>query len=377
MRANSGPLIPHGARSMLESSRTVALRGRLGRPNVGKSRLFNRLTGRRLSIVHDQPGVTRDVISAEVGDAYCLPVKLDTGGIGMDLEQTPQRIAHAAEDQVEFALQAAQVILFVVDAQSGITTLDERVAEKLRRYGPQVLLVANKVDMDVDASQADEFVQLGLGMPVSVSAEHGRGVIELNHAIEARLGPKPPAARSADRRIPIALFGRPNVGKSSLGNALLKSQRLIVSDVPGTTRDAVELDLEYQKSSNETLKFRLADTAGLRSKRKVDSSVEYFSSMRTQHALERSDVVFLVIDAMEGVTKQDQALAGAIQDAGKSMVVVVNKWDLVLQQWEQQPVDGFKNVQQFAQAYEKSLRKQFFFFRIQRFYLCLPQRDFK
>jgi GTP-binding protein len=301
--------------SILESSRTVAL---VGRPNVGKSRLFNRLTGRRLSIVHDQPGVTRDVISAEVGDAYWL---LDTGGIGMDLEQTPQRIAHAAEDQVEFALQAAQVILFVVDAQSGITTLDERVAEKLRRYGPQVLLVANKVDMDVDASQADEFVQLGLGMPVSVSAEHGRGILELNHAIEARLGPKPPlAARSADRRIPIALFGRPNVGKSSLGNALLKSQRLIVSDVPGTTRDAVELDLEYQKSSNETLKFRLADTAGLRSKRKVDSSVEYFSSMRTQHALERSDVVFLVIDAMEGVTKQDQALAGAIQDAGKSMV---------------------------------------------------------
>ena len=142
---------------------------------------------------------------------------------------------------------------------------------------------------------------------------------------------------------------------------MLKSQRLIVSDVPGTTRDAVELDLGYQKSSNEVLKFRLADTAGLRSKRKVDSSVEYFSSMRTQHALERSDVVFLVIDAMEGVTKQDQALAGAIQDAGKSMVVVVNKWDLVLQQWEQQPVDGFKNVQQFAQAYEKSLRKQFFF----------------
>ena len=187
--------------SILESSRTVAL---VGRPNVGKSRLFNRLTGRRLSIVHDQPGVTRDVISAEVGDAYCL---LDTGGIGMDLEQTPQRIAHAAEDQVEFALQAAQVILFVVDAQSGITTLDERVAEKLRRYGPTVLLVANKVDMDVDASQADEFVQLGLGMPVSVSAEHGRGVIELNHAIEARLGPKPPAARSADRRIPIASDG--------------------------------------------------------------------------------------------------------------------------------------------------------------------------
>lgn len=341
---------------MLESTRTVAL---VGRPNVGKSRLFNRLTGRRLSIVHDQPGVTRDVISAEVGDAYCL---LDTGGIGMDLEQTPQRIAHAAEDQVEFALQAAQVILFVVDAQSGITTLDERVADKLRRYGPQVLLVANKVDMDVNASQADEFVQLGLGMPISVSAEHGRGVLELNHAIESRLGPKPHATRqSTDRRIPIALFGRPNVGKSSLGNALLKSQRLIVSDVPGTTRDAVELDLEYQKSPNERLRFRLADTAGLRSKRKVDSSVEYFSSMRTQHALERSDVVFLVIDAMDGVTKQDQALAGAIQDAGKSMVVVVNKWDLVLQQWEQQPVEGFKNVQQFAQSYEKSLRKQFFF----------------
>jgi len=342
---------------MIDPSRTVAL---VGRPNVGKSRLFNRLCGRRLSIVHDMPGVTRDLISVEVRDDYVL---LDTGGIGMELEMTPKNIALAAEDQVEFAIQAASIILFVVDVKTGITALDEIVAQKLRRYGKHVLLVANKVDLEENDGSADEFLSLGLGHPFRVSAEHGRGVADLNDAIDAQLGPKPAdSAADPSQRINISLVGRPNVGKSSIGNRLLHSKRLIVSDVPGTTRDSIELDLDYQQpGGGELLKFRLADTAGLRMKRKVDSPVEYFSTVRTQHALERSDVAFLVIDAMDGVTKQDQALAGDILDAGKALVVVVNKWDLVIDQWEREPVDGFKTLKKFLESYEKSLRKEMFF----------------
>jgi len=338
------------------SSRTVAL---VGRPNVGKSRLFNRLCGRRMSIVHDQPGVTRDLISTEVDGDYTL---FDTGGIGMELEMTPKQIADAAEAQVDFAIQAARVVLFVVDARSGITTLDERVAENLRRHGKEVIVVVNKVDSEREEAAADEFASLGLGEVIPVSAEHGRGMGALDEAIANLLGPKPAAGREpAERRIPISLVGRPNVGKSSLGNALLASSRLIVSDVPGTTRDSVELDLDYRHPDGETLKFRLTDTAGLRMKRKVDSPVEYFSGVRTQHAIEHSDVVFLVIDAADGVTRQDQVLAGEILDAGKALVVVVNKWDLIIDRWEQEPIEGYKNLKHFLTKYEASLRKEMFF----------------
>ncbi|MEN8662042.1 MAG: ribosome biogenesis GTPase Der [Lentimonas sp.] len=341
---------------MIDPSRTVAL---VGRPNVGKSRLFNRLCGKRMSIVHDMPGVTRDLISTEVDDNYVL---LDTGGIGMEIEMTAKKISVAAEDQVEFAIHAASVILFIVDAREGITSLDEIVAQKLRRYGKKVLLVANKVDFEENEDSADEFVRLGLGDPFCTSAEHGRGITDLNAAIEDALGPKPDESESdKSKRIRFSLVGRPNVGKSSIGNKLLNSNRLIVSDVAGTTRDAVELDLDYKHKDGETLKFRMADTAGLRGKSKVNSPVEYFSSVRTQAALERSDVVFLIIDAVDGVTKQDQALAGAILDAGKALVIVVNKWDLIIDRWERDPIEGFKNLKHFLTKYEESLRKEMFF----------------
>jgi GTP-binding protein len=341
---------------MIDPSRTVAL---VGRPNVGKSRLFNRLCGRRLSIVHDQPGVTRDLISAEVDDDYLL---LDTGGIGMELEMTPKQIAAASEEQVDFAIGAAAVIVFIVDGRAGLTALDERVAEKLRRHGRPVVLAVNKIDRAEDEGAADEFAGLGLGEALAVSAEHGRGAKALEEAIRKILGPKPPAAAGPrEHRIRISLVGRPNVGKSSLGNRLLDSSRLIVSDVPGTTRDSVELDLDYRRPDGDTLKFRLADTAGLRSKRKVDSPVEYFSTVRTQHAIERSDVVLLVVDALDGVTRQDQALAGQIVEAGRALIVAVNKWDLVTDRWRGQPVEGYKSLKHFLQAYEKSLRKELFF----------------
>lgn len=344
---------------MIDPSRTVAL---VGRPNVGKSRLFNRLCGRRLSIVHDQPGVTRDLISAEVDDDFVL---LDTGGLGMELEMTPKKIANAAEEQVGFAIQASSVILFIVDIREGVTALDEIVAEKLRRYGKEVILVANKADLEDVDDGAYDFISLGLGDAIPVSAEHGRGIYDLLEMVRGKLGEKTEAGESAPpiepTRIRISLMGRPNVGKSSIGNKLLNSTRLIVSDVPGTTRDSVELDLDYKSKDDEILKFRMADTAGLRSKSKVDSAVEFFSTVRTQHAMESSDVVFLVIDAVKGVTKQDQALAGAVLDAGRALVIVVNKWDLIIEQWNRAPIEGFKNLKHFIESYEKSLRKEMFF----------------
>ncbi len=343
---------------MIDPSRTVAL---VGRPNVGKSRLFNRLCRRRLSIVHDMPGVTRDLVSAEVNDDFVL---LDTGGLGMQTAMTPQKIAQAAEQQVDFAIQAATVVLFVVDLREGMTALDEIVAEQLRRYGKPVILVANKADSEEQTEDAYAFIRLGLGDPVAVSAEHGHGIHRLLDRIQQMLGNK--AAFDTDapvepKRIRIALIGRPNVGKSSIGNSLLNSKRLIVSDVPGTTRDSVELDVDYAHKDGATFKFRLADTAGLRGKTKVDSPVEFFSSVRSRAAMERSDVVFLVIDAVDGVTKQDQALAGAVLDAGRALVVVVNKWDLIIEQWEREPIEGFRSLKHFLESYEHSLRREMFF----------------
>jgi len=343
---------------MIDPSRTVAL---VGRPNVGKSRLFNRLCGRRLSIVHDMPGVTRDLISAEVDDDFVL---LDTGGLGMEIEMTAKKISDAAEQQVDFAIQASSVVLFVVDVREGITALDEIVAAKLRRFGKEVILVANKADSEDIEDDAFEFLRLGLGDAMPVSAEHGRGIADLLAVTKEKLGEKPEVLEGAPAepsRIRISLMGRPNVGKSSIGNRLLNSTRLIVSDVAGTTRDAVELDLDYKHKDGEILKFRMADTAGLRGKSKVDSPVEFFSTVRTQHAMESSDVVFLVIDAVAGVTKQDQVLAGSVLDAGRALVIVVNKWDLIIEQWEREPIEGFKSLKHFIESYEKSLRKEMFF----------------
>lgn len=341
---------------MIHPSRTVAL---VGRPNVGKSRLFNRLCGKRISIVHDLPGVTRDLISAEVRDDYVL---IDTGGIGMEPGMTPKDIATAVEEQVEFAIQAATLILFVVDARAGVSSLDEIVAEKLRHYGKPVVLVTNKVDHEGSEGDADDFVRLGLGVPFPVSAEHGRGIYDLECAIGGRLGPKTISYPTDEsKRIRISLIGRPNVGKSSIGNKLLNSTRLIVSDVAGTTRDCVEFDLDYPHKDGELLKFRMADTAGLRMKRKVGSPVEYFSSVRTREAIRSSDVVFLVIDAVDGVTKQDQAMAGEVLNAGRALAVVVNKWDQIIETWKEEPVEGYRNLKHFLRTYEDSLRKKMFF----------------
>lgn len=335
-------------------ARTVAL---VGRPNVGKSRLFNRLAGKRLAIVHDQPGVTRDVNSTHVaaGDFTLL----DTGGLGLVADPNLRQIVAAAEEQVWFAIEAAGLICFVVDGQQGLTPLDETLAERLRASGKPVLLVVNKIDLPRHVGRADDFARLGLGDPIAVSAEHGYHEDRLREEILEVLGPPPPEPPPEAARIRIAFVGRPNVGKSSLCNALFKAERLVVSEVPGTTRDSVALDLDYQAGEDQVWRFRLVDTAGVRKRTKVDSSVEYFSGLRTRESFENAEVVFLVIDALEGVTSQDKALAGEMIEAGRCVAVIVNKWDLARERLQEPDMKDDEAT--FRRKYAEAALRELFF----------------
>ena len=344
-------------------SRIVAI---VGRPNVGKSRLFNRLARKRISIVHDQPGITRDVISAEIAEGqYTL---LDTGGLGYKGEDTPAALTKASEQQVDFAIAAASVIIFVVDGLSGLSSLDEKIAQMLRKSKKRVLLVVNKADFNDDKIELSEAYRLGLGEPLRVSAEHGRGESDLRDAVLAALGPVPTpeaedaAAKTASDPLCICFIGRPNVGKSSLSNRMLKSERLIVSEVPGTTRDAIELPFEFRGRDGKDYPFKLIDTAGIKAATKLASPVEYFSRLRSLDAIKNTDVVFLVLDAFEGVTQQDKAIAGEAIKEGKPIVIVVNKWDLVQNAFKSQ--GGFapyKSERDYREKYEHALFERLFF----------------
>ena len=334
---------------------TVAL---VGRPNVGKSRLFNRLARRRLAIVHDQAGVTRDVNSTVVENHYTL---LDTGGIGLVVDMDHEKLIAAAEAQVWLAVQTADLICFLADGREGQTPLDETIAERLRQSGKRVLLVVNKIDHEGLEATLDEFSALGLGEPVPVSAEHGYNITSLEEAIEAAIGPPPEEEKEEEHRIHLAFVGRPNVGKSSLCNFLLKDERLVVSEVPGTTRDSVMLDLDFTTKDGQVLPYRLVDTAGLRRRKRVSHSVEYFSTVRTHHAIERSDIVFLVIDAESGVTRQDKALAGEIIEAGKSVALIVNKWDVAIDRFRATHPEGYESIAEFRKAYAAKALEEIFF----------------
>ncbi len=344
---------------MQNAPRTVAI---VGRPNVGKSRLFNRLARKRISIVHDMPGVTRDVVTAEVEDGdFTL---LDTGGLGLTGSDTPARITKASEGQVVFAIEAATVILFTIDAREGVTALDERIAALLRKSKKHVLLVANKADSGKEkVADIAEFYRLGFGEAFYISAEHGNGEAELRNAILEKLGPVQPESDEERERLHICFVGRPNVGKSSLSNRLLKSDRLIVSDVPGTTRDAVELDFTFTNKDGKPWLFRLVDTAGIRAAPKLSSSVEYFSRLRSLEAIHTADVVFMVLDAMDGVTQQDKSIAGEIVKAQKPIVIVVNKWDLVHEAFRTHApgMDKYKNARDFREKFEHALFNELFF----------------
>ena len=293
----------------------------VGRPNVGKSMLFNRLCGQRLSIVEDTPGVTRDRLYAECewnGRTFDI---VDTGGIepAADTE-----ILLFMREQAEIAIAAADVVVFLTDIRTGVTAADEEVASMLLRSGKPVVLCVNKMDSTGTPDPGIyEFYSLGLGDPIALSAAHGHGTDELLDACLAHF-PSEAEEEGEDDVIRVAVIGKPNVGKSSLVNLVLGEQRVIVADMPGTTRDAVDTRFE-----NEYGKYVFIDTAGIRRKSRVDDRIEKFSVMRAQLAIERSDVCLIMIDAREGVTEQDTKIAGMAHEAGKASVIVVNKWDLV------------------------------------------------
>ena len=293
----------------------------VGRPNVGKSALFNRLVRQRVAIVHDQPGVTRDRLSADCEIDSVRFTLVDTGGIGSAIDASFDEQVRAEAD---LAMEMANLILLVTDARDGLTPIDRLLARELRSTKKPIIVVANKIDHPNQTDHETEFTELGFAEVVPVSAAHGRGMTELAERIAAHLPDETSDSAPPSPTLKLAIVGRPNVGKSSLINAILQHRRTIVSDIAGTTRDAI--DIPYQRDGKQ---FILIDTAGIRSRGKQSSSVEVFSVMRSQKSIERADVCALVIDAVDGVTAQDKKIAGLIQENEKPCLVVVNKLDLV------------------------------------------------
>ena len=291
----------------------------VGRPNVGKSMLFNKIIGRRLSIVEDTPGVTRDRIYGESdwrGRKFTL---IDTGGIE---PRTDNQILAFMRSQAQIAIDNATVIVFLCDIKTGMTASDQEVASMLQRCGKPVVLAVNKVDQG-QSPDIYEFYNLGLGDPIAVSAIHGHGTGDLLDACVQYFPPED-MEEEEDDAIKVAVIGKPNAGKSSLVNKILGEERVIVSDVAGTTRDAIDSRFTNSKGS-----FVFIDTAGMRKKSKVEEDIEKYSVLRATMAIDRADVCLIMIDATEGVTEQDTKVAGMAHEAGKASIIVVNKWDLV------------------------------------------------
>jgi len=334
---------------------TVAI---VGRPNVGKSALFNRLAGRKISIVHDQPGVTRDRIAAPCTLTGHPCTLIDTGGIGATLEDG---FGEQVAIEADIAMETADLILFLVDAQEGLTPIDQALAQKLRKAKPPVVLVINKVDHDKHEAVFSDFSRLGFTESVFVSAEHGRNFGELLDKMDETL--EPLATEDAEIMeavekvgIKLAIIGRPNAGKSSLVNAILKDERTIVSSIAGTTRDAVDLPYSFNGEN-----FTLIDTAGLRPRGKRDNSVEVFSAIRSEKAIRRADLCVLVIDLAEGVTAQDRKIAQLILEEKKPCLIVLNKFDLF------HPGADYKD--RVAEA-EDHVKRELFFLSYAPFVAC-------
>jgi GTP-binding protein len=297
----------------------------VGRPNVGKSALFNRLAGRKIAIVHDQPGITRDRLSAICSRGAQSFMLWDTGGVfGAGEMEMSGQVRRAAEA----AFRESDLLLFVVDAKDGLSPMDKELARMLRKSGKQLVLVINKIDTDKHENLAADFDSLGFERTVLVSAEHNRGISELVETIDRLLPerktrePQTPGP-ATQRPLAIAIIGRPNVGKSSLINAITRNERAIVSELPGTTRDAI--DISYERDGQH---FLFIDTAGMRRRGKHSSSVEVFSVMRAERSIRRADLCVLIVDLTTGVTAQDKRIAGLIQKECKAALVVLNKWDL-------------------------------------------------
>jgi GTP-binding protein len=299
----------------------------VGRPNVGKSALFNRLVGRKIAIVHDQPGITRDRLSATCTRGERAFTLWDSGGmLGAGEAELTEQVRRVAND----ALRGSDLLLFVVDGKEGLSPIDEELARILRKSRKPVVLTINKIDTEKHEPLAAEFDSLGFEQTVSVSAEHDRGIFELLDAIEQRLVPsvvrRNVKHETSDIKpaVAIAIVGRPNVGKSSLINSIVRNERAIVSELPGTTRDAI--DILYEREGQD---FVFIDTAGIRRRGKVSSSVEVFSIMRAGRTIWRADLCIVVVDLTMGVTAQDKRIAGLIQKARKPAIIVLNKWDAV------------------------------------------------
>jgi GTPase len=318
----------------------------VGRPNVGKSTFFNRMIGERVAIVEDMPGTTRDRLYGDTdwnGREFTL---IDTGGLELGTEipvgqvgltGQPGDIMKHVMAQAQLAIEEADVIVFMVDARAGITAADDEVAELLRRTKKPVVLSANKADNAERRMDAVEFYRLGLGEPIVLSSLQGVGTGDVLDRIVEELPPEEELVDAEDDERPrVAIVGRPNVGKSSLLNAILGFERAIVSDVPGTTRDAIDTEVDF-----EGRKLVLIDTAGIRRRGRVGPGVEKYSVLRSSRAIERSDVAVLVIDASEGLAAQDTHIAGEIQEGTKGVVVVINKWDLAQEQQRAERNDEF------------------------------------
>ena len=291
----------------------------IGKPNVGKSTFFNYIVGQRISIVEDTPGVTRDRVYSETAWRDRLFTVVDTAGIE---PETDDIIINQMRKQAEIAIQIADVIIFLTDIKQGVTAADKDIALMLKKSKKKIVLVCNKADNFGEISNdIYEFYNLGLGEPLAISAANAKGIGDVLDKIYNLL-PEKNASENESENIKVAVIGKPNVGKSSLVNRILGEERLIVSNIAGTTRDAIDSEFE-----NEFGKYTFIDTAGVRRKSKIKESIEKFSIMRTSLAIERSDVCLLMIDASEGVTDQDAKIAGEAHEAGKGVIIVVNKWD--------------------------------------------------
>lgn len=309
----------------------------VGRPNTGKSTLFNRIVGKKVAIIEDAPGVTRDRIYSQASYKDKPFYLIDTGGIDLSDGDFNEEI----KMQVEIGINEADTIVFVVDAKDGLTTSDELIRDMLKRQNKKVIVAINKIDNNLGKENAYEFYNLGFDNYVNISAEHGTGIDEL---LKLATRDYNEGYEDEDTNIKISVIGRPNVGKSSLVNALLNEERVIVSNVAGTTRDAVDTKFTYNKEE-----YTLIDTAGLRKKGKIFEAVEKYSLLRSMKAIDRSDVCLLVLDATTGIVEHDKHIAGYALEAGKPVVIVVNKWDMVdekdesMKKWK----DDIKNNFQF------------------------------
>lgn len=305
----------------MESRKRKPIVAVVGRPNVGKSTLFNMLAGSRISIVKDTPGITRDRIYADVSWLKYNFTLIDTGGIEPDSSDV---ILSQMREQAQIAMDTADVIIFIVDVKQGLVDADAKVADMLRRSKKPVVLAVNKVD-SYEKMMLDvyEFYNLGMGEPFAISAANQQGIGDLLDEVVSHF-PEDALTEEEDERPRVAIIGKPNVGKSSLINKILGEDRLIVSDIAGTTRDAVDADVTYKGKE-----YIFIDTAGLRRKNKVKEELEHFMIIRTVSAVERADIVVLLIDAKEGVTEQDAKIIGIAHDRGKGIIVAVNKWDAI------------------------------------------------